>query len=335
MAIKFEANFTSAISEIAVTAPQTGGGAVFTHQIDDLLSRAQTAYGQRAYSDAAALHKQVRSLIFTLLNPAHASNRHVVDDLFILPVTPALESKIAEAGLKLAEVTEVTARPVLPPVGVAGATIPADAVRFDAIGYLPASVSPRTAAQAALGVDLLDAGFSEQAAGVLDEVVHASAAATTSEGKALAASAGLDLSAAQLLSGHATEAAAAAVGAQQLFTALGDSAGQAQALHNQGVALTQSGHAQDAQPIFARAATISRTLTTTTTTTTTPAPAPAPAPAPTTPAAPAGGTSRFESVTSAAARALTESRISTERDLSFITAQDTGSSRCGSPTVSA
>jgi Tc toxin complex TcA C-terminal TcB-binding domain len=303
--VKFEANFVSSLTAV-LAHPQTGGeaGAAFTNRIEDLLARAQTALGKRAYGDAVALYKQAQSEIFRLLDPSHSPARHVLDNTYQLVVSPAIEGKLAEAGLKLAAVTQPTVKAALPPVGALGAPIPAALTTLDSIGFtaergVPAAVT----AQAALGVDLLDRGFADQAVPVLAQAAQALASPTTPEAKALAARVQLNLSSAHVLAGDPAGGQAAAAAAQTLFAGLNDAEGQAQALHNQGVALTQAGKAADAQAAFTHASALVK-----------PAATPA-APAPPAPAAPAAAPATRIAV----ARKVT---IQPTTDFSFITAHD-------------
>jgi hypothetical protein len=257
-AVKFEANFLSSVAHIIDYSSVSGTPATdFTARIEDLLGRAQTAYARCAYSDAVTLYKQARSEVFRLLDPSHATPRHVLDDSFVLPVSADLEVKIAEAGLKLAEVVKPSISLQLPPVGVANAPIPDVVKRFDRVGFaLDTSIPTPVRVQAALGVDLLNKGFADQAATVLSAALSGIAQPSTNEAKQFAASVALNLSGAQVLAGRANDGAAAATQAQTLFSSLNDAAGQAQAQHNQAVALMQAGKPQDAQIALATASTL-------------------------------------------------------------------------------
>jgi hypothetical protein len=268
-AVKFETNFVSALANIGPRLfPPDEGGDAFTGRLEDLLARAQTAYAQRRYRDAVALYKQVQSWIFTLLNPRHQPNRHIYDDRFMLPVSAVLETTIAEAALKLAEVTLPSVRPHRPPIGIVGTPIPAAASRFDQIGFALDVAIPSTARdQAALGAELLGHGFADQAATVLQASLDGMGQLATPAGKALAASVALNLSSAHVLADRPAEAQTAAAAALGFFTLAQDPAGQARALHNQAVAFTKAGNAPAAQAAFERAAAL------------VPPPAAAPAPA--------------------------------------------------------
>jgi hypothetical protein len=238
--IAYEANFVSAIAN-ATTAigDDAGGDDKFTAEIDDLLGRAQVAYAQQAYRDAISFYKQVQSRIFTLLNPSHPVWRHVVDDHFLLPVGATFESKVAEAGLKLAEVAQPSTQVALPPVGVSDTPLAADTTRFDRIGYvLGGGVPPNARLQAELGADLLRRGFADQATSVLVSSLQALNQAQSPDAKALAASVALDLSNAHLAAGQPTEAQSVATVAQKLFAGVDNAAGQVAAVRTLALAQT-------------------------------------------------------------------------------------------------
>lgn len=253
--IRFEANFTSALGAVLHPAIEGDASKSFSARVQWLLAQAQSDYSAQHYADAIRHYSEAQSLIFWLLHPRHPVRRHIADPRLQLPVGADLETAIAEASLALAEAAEPYAASPLPPVGVTGARIPAEATRFDALGYLrDGGVAQSARDQAALGVDLLGRGLADQASSVLQTALTSLGQPGTAEARELAASVALNLSTAHVLTGRTADAEAAAATAQQLFQGLQDPAGQAQALHNQAVALHVAGDDARAKPIFDQAA---------------------------------------------------------------------------------
>lgn len=270
-AIAFQANFISAIANMTA-APLSGAGDsdAFTSKIENLLSQAQNAFASQAYRDAVSYYKEAQSEIFVLLNPAHPTVRHIVDDGFQLPVGAALEGNLSEAGLKLAEVDQPAVKVTLPPIGVTETPLSADVTRFDQVGYvLDGGISQNARLEAALGADLLSRGFADQAASVLASSLQALNHAQTSDAKALAATVALNLSNAHLAAGNPAQAQSVATVAHSLFVGTNNTTGQTLALQTRALAQT----AQNLQASLSAGAVPAATVTAL------PPPAVAPSPA--------------------------------------------------------
>jgi Tc toxin complex TcA C-terminal TcB-binding domain len=266
LAIEHPANFVSAMArlpglETSLLATPANDAGNYSAQLTFVMRSAQSAYSTRRYQDAVDAYKQALSLIFRLLQPRHPTERFVADHTMMLPVGPELEAGLAEASLKLAEALQPAAGAPHLPIAPTAVKLPAELLGLDGIGFSMDGDVPQKARDAlALGSSLLADGQGRQAAEVLQDAVSALGQPASQQAREMAAAAALNLSSAQILAGDQAGAQSTAQSAANLFQALGDTAGRAQATHNRAVALGRAGLADQSKQAFDAAAALAAPL---------------------------------------------------------------------------
>ncbi|MGD1993686.1 MAG: hypothetical protein PVI59_10875 [Anaerolineae bacterium] len=259
LSIKYPANFVSGIyvlpvaEVLTVAQPTTEDPQI--KAIKTQLNLAQTHYRKGQYRPAISAYKSAQALIHRLLNPNLPVATYLADDALMLPTTINIERKLAEASLKMVELIQPQIGLPSSPVTVADVEMPPEVARLDAIGFhrevgLPVKVQDKTA----LGIQLLNGGRVQQAIHALEDANRLITQPVTLEAKASAGAATLNLSSAYLLAGDYGRAKRLAVQAKQHFVGADDKLGQAQALHNEAIALKRTCQLEEAEERSAEAA---------------------------------------------------------------------------------
>ena len=259
LTLKFPANFVSSL-QLPVTSMfdlvGSNDASAQAQAIEARLREAQAQFRARRYQDAVTSYKTAQSLIYTALQPDHSIVGHALDDGVMLPVGAAIETALASASLKLAEAIQPAVLTARAPVTVAGVQPPENLTQLASIGFrqdsnVPTDVSVATT----VGLEHLAQGRIPQAIEVLTDLFDRVGQPGTPAANANAAAVALDLSSAKLVAGDFEEARTLAERAEGFFRAARDEAGQAQALHNQGVAFQRLDQPEKAKAAFDRAAT--------------------------------------------------------------------------------
>lgn len=250
--IKYPANFVSGIYVLPVTevlaATQRTTDNLQIKVIKAQLHLAQTHYRNGRYRPAIEAYKSAQALIHKLLNPSLPLVAYLADDTLMLPVTANLELKLAEASLKLVELVQPQVGLPTSPVTVTDVEVPPEIARLETIGFHREADLPIEAQdKISLGIQLLNAGHLQQAIQALEDANRQVKEPTTLEAQAAAGAARLNLSSAYLLAGDYNRAKRLAVQAKQHFNAADDELGQAQALHNEAIALERTCQLEEAE----------------------------------------------------------------------------------------
>jgi tetratricopeptide (TPR) repeat protein len=258
LTLKFPAVFLSSL-QLPVTSMfdlvGSNDASAQAQAIEARLREAQANYRARKYQEAANSYKTAQSLIYTALQPDHSIVGHVLDDAVMLPVGTAIETALASASLKLAEAIQPAVLTPRAPVTVTGILPPENLARLASIGFRQDSSVPADVNVAAnVGLEHLAQGRVPQAIEVLTDLFNRIGQPNTPADTANAAAIALDLSSAKLVAGDFEEARTLAERAEGFFRAARDEAGQAQALHNLGVAFQRLDQPEKAKAAFDRAA---------------------------------------------------------------------------------
>jgi tetratricopeptide (TPR) repeat protein len=259
LTLKFPANFVSSL-QLPVTSMfdlvGSNDASAQAQAIEARLREAQAQFRARRYQDAVTSYKTAQSLIYTALQPDHSIVGHALDDGVMLPVGAAIETALASASLKLAEAIQPAVLTPRAPVTVAGVQPPENLTQLASIGFRQDSNVPTDVSVATnVGLEHLAQGRIPQAIEVLTDLFDRIGQPSTPAANANAAAIALDLSSAKLVAGDFEEARTLAERAEGFFRAARDEAGQAQALHNQGVAFQRLDQPEKAKAAFDRAAT--------------------------------------------------------------------------------
>ncbi|MGA1828627.1 hypothetical protein [Microbacterium sp.] len=249
--IKHAANFITTLdsralqyADLTVNPANTAASAV--ERIRTILREAASAADRGRHSAALRSYRDAQASCYALLNPAVAPGRGWMDYRVTLPLGVAVESAFSSASVKLIEALrpDVTA-PVAPiaarPIGAQIDTAVAG------LGFRRQNADLVTDIES--GTQLIAKGDAAAAIPFLERA----AAGLTDDQPALQAVALLNLSTALIGVGTNDAAADAAFRAATAFTAAGDDAGVAQALHASGLAAQRSGDAATAEAKFAEA----------------------------------------------------------------------------------
>lgn len=249
MEIKNPENFVSTIYHLeAISFTQVSSNNKSAQKVNEIraeLRKAQAASRQRKYENAISSYKKARAIAYQLLYPSIKPERLSVRDSVILPVGAQIDQKMAEASLLLLEniqpdivktnsVIQVEADPISPELK----TIIEEGFQVTQLNQ------SQLEEQVTLGTALLSKGEVKQAIEVLslaaknlDSNADPSTSATTH----------LNLSSAWLAANNFQEAANSATQANNLYRQSKDEIGQAQALHNIGIAQLNMGEREKAQ----------------------------------------------------------------------------------------
>ncbi|WP_380676487.1 hypothetical protein [Salinigranum sp. GCM10025319] len=228
--------------------------------IQSALARANRQYRAGEFADAIESYKRARSLIYQFLNPAHRANVYVANDLIRLPVSREIETKIAEAGLRLAEAAQADVTESSPPIRVFGVDDDDGLARFDSLGYTEGTSGVDVGKNAALGADLLAEKRPREAIEVLTATMEAIGDPATDEDRATTAAIALNLSAAYQLYGDHDQARKLAQTAERRFEEIDDGVGAAQARHNLGVSYARAGNENEGTRTLTESAAMFRTV---------------------------------------------------------------------------
>ena len=258
LTLKFPANFVSSL-QLPVTSMfdlvGSNDASAQAQAIEARLREAQASYRARKYQEAVTCYKTAQSLIYTALQPDHSIAGHALEDAVMLPVSAAIETALAGASLKLAEAIQPVLLTARAPVTVPGVEPPEDLAHLASIGFRQDSSVPADVNVAAnVGLEHLAQGRVPQAIEVLTDLFNRIGQPSTPADNANAAAIALDLSSAKIVAGDFEEARTLAERAEGFFRAARDEAGQAQALHNQGVALQRLEQPKKAKAAFDQAA---------------------------------------------------------------------------------
>jgi hypothetical protein len=249
LTLRFPANFLSSVHLSAYVAEGEGpsDAASQVRAVEAQLAQAQALYGQRRYQEAVTAFKAVQSRLYTLINPRHCWWGHALGDRVVLPVGPQVERAMAEASLRLAESIQPIVTPPRPAVSVRGVPVPEHLARLSNLGFSRGPAVPSDLEDAAtIGLEHLAQGRVAQAVEVLSAALDTVGQPQTQEENANAGTIALDLAAAQLAAGRAEDASQLSGLAATFFEAAGDEVGQAQARHNEAVALQRMGNVEQA-----------------------------------------------------------------------------------------
>ena len=249
--IRYSANFISTVYLIDtevdafVNPTNTSGNAL--KNIKAKLKQASEAFNRKRYRLAIKHYKTARSLVYKLLNPQHKLSRFVGSDQLVLPASRQLEIKLAEAGVKLIESMQPDVIEPEQPIRVRGVEIPNAIRRYDELGYQRRGlVGIQLEERIQQGTELIAKGHVTEAVELLTEVVK-NAATHAADDPNLRSAASLNLSTALLSTQRFEQATKVAQQAAKQFQEHQDLVGQAQALHNVGVALKSLGKTEQAQ----------------------------------------------------------------------------------------
>ncbi|MEF8842140.1 MAG: tetratricopeptide repeat protein [Haloarculaceae archaeon] len=251
MSVKHPENFVSAVYRVGTTVgtamKQRNAAATRADEIGGLVADARRQYRTERYEDAIESYERARSLIYQLLHPTYRPRRGAEASI-TLPVGPAVEAKVAEAGLRLAESMKPDVVSPNPPVRVFDVDVPEPVSRFDAIGF----ADVKTAGDVGLAVEFAIEQIATKQPGAAVETLR-TALDGLGDPDADRAAAGvitLNLSSAYTQQGEYETAVEAAREASQHFAAVGDDVGRAQAQHNIAVANELAGEEEAAETAF-------------------------------------------------------------------------------------
>lgn len=263
MTRNYPASFVSTVAHLdrfGTMTTKPNKAATRMDEIQSTLARANRQYRAGEFTDAIESYKRARSSIYRFLNPTHRADIYVSNDLLRLPVGREIETKIAEAGLRLAEAAQADVTESSPPIRVFGVDGDDGFAKFDSLGYTQGTSNVDVGMDAALGADLLAQKRPREAIEVLTATMEAIGDPTTDEDRATAAAIALNLSAAHQLHGDHEQARKLAQTAEQQFEAINDAIGAAQARHNLGVSFARTGDENEGTRTLTESAAMFRTI---------------------------------------------------------------------------
>ena len=265
-AIRNPENFVSTLYHVGFNVneyvqPANTSGATVREILAEIAAATQ-AYQRRQFNEAVQHYKTAQSLAYRLLYPQHRPSRFIYADDLVLPVSQQLERHFAEAAVKLIEAIQPDVKQVEVPIRVANVQVPDDVQRFSATGFrITSLVGDQLEERIQFGTELIAKGQPDRAAEVLSEVVK-QIDEDASVDSGLRSTALLNLSTAFLANGDTDGAVNAGKRAAELFANGKDTLGQAQALHNIGVAMQTAGNENEAKNALTQASTLYREATT-------------------------------------------------------------------------
>ena len=241
----------------------TSTSRVAVSQIELRIRQGDELYRRGQYEPAVDEFRAARSLIFELINPGFDAGLHKRRRDVALPVSAEIEERLLRVSLRVADAirpTVVKGKPVFAADARDG--LPRTLAQLSSAGFRETQRGEEVLELAATnGVALLHEGKTEAAIELLTGALAEADRLGEKLDPGLKGALELDLAGAWLQLGDTENAATLADRAAADFAAVGDTVGEAQALHAAAVAAQKAERADDARILFARAAEIVKSET--------------------------------------------------------------------------